>query len=168
MKNKYIILGVLSLLVWIWVLIYITHRSVPQQITQENIELKQILESTSTWSMVLKKWEFNPNATDSDRFHRGEWSVQIVSFEGKYKVVFWDDFVVTNGPDYYMYLLEDGDVQTKKEFIQMSNKLRLSQIKQFKWYQVYEIPNDLDIDNYHSIVIWCDMFGAFITSADLQ
>ena len=119
--------------------------------------------------VVIKRGMFNPDAEDSDYFHRGRGSISIVRFMNTNRLVFGEDFHITNGPDYRIYLLTKQGVETKAAFLQLkSGALQLARLKQFEGYQVFPISSMVDIDNVQAVLIWCETFRQFISNADLN
>lgn len=118
--------------------------------------------------IILKSGEFDPGAQDSDRFHKGWGNVQILNFKGEHKIVFADDFKVTNGPDYKLYLVKEENVETENFFEQIKeDSYQIAEIKQFSGFSTYEIPEEIPLDEIKGVVIWCESFSEFITYANL-
>jgi len=79
---------------------------------------------------------------------------------------FEDDFAIDNGPDLFVYLVAgvsaDGDQsQFDDDFV------NLGVLSGNIGSQNYEIPADLDLDVYNTVVIWCRRFGVAFNAADL-
>ena len=118
---------------------------------------------------LLKSGAFNPDARGSDGLHRGRGDVTLVSFMGENRLVFMDNFHVTNGPDYKVYLLGHSDIQTEKEFKPIKDEShQLDSLVQFSGFQVFTLPSDIDPDEVQSVLVWCEAFSEFISNADLQ
>ena len=197
---RYGIIGILLLVVLGAFVFYQTHKSVEQELSEEDKELQDLLQEqtttqTSSESLPqepssgeevvqeaneepnessfteIKSGEFNPDAEDSDRFHRGSGGVSLLNFDGINKIVFEEDFEVTNGPDYKLYLLEAQGVETEARFEELRDSgdgKIIAEVKQFDGFQTFEVPEDIDPDEIGSLVIWCESFSEFITSADLN
>ena len=69
----------------------------------------------------------------------------------------FEDFEVTNGPDLRVYITQDGDVK---------NGIHLEKLKGSKGNQNYEL-NNIDIEQYNSVVIYCQPFGVYFGEAEL-
>lgn len=151
-------------------------QSVPQSMPRQPIPKQPLPEQPlpkqplpEQGPVILKQGVFNPNAEDSDFLHRGRGGVSIVRFMGKNRLVFAEDFHVTNGPDYRIYLLNARNVETEARFRQLKdNAFQLAPLKQFKGYQVFEIPAEFNIHQAQSALIWCEAFGQFISNADFN
>ena len=117
--------------------------------------------------VIHKNGHFNPDARDSDAIHRGRGQVSIVAFMGTTNLVFADDFHVTPGPDYKIYLLTERGVETEERFKQIKDQaIRLAPMKQFQGYQVFKLSDAIDTAQIQSVLIWCEAFSQFISNAD--
>ena len=80
---------------------------------------------------------------------------------------FEDDFATDNGPDLNVYLTtadadaDAGDFGAGGQFVDLGD------LKGNIGSQNYEIPTDVDLDRYSTVVIWCVRFGVVFTSASL-
>jgi len=88
--------------------------------------------------------------------HYAEGLAKIIEIEGSTFLRF-EDFEVTNGPDLRVYFTQDGDVK---------NGIHLEKLKGSKSNQNYEL-NNIDIEQYNSVVIYCQPFGVFFGEAEL-
>jgi len=72
----------------------------------------------------------------------------------------FENFETDNGPDLNVYLVNSstGDV---------SDFVDLGDLKGNIGPQNYEIPIDVDLDRYDTVVIWCVRFGVAFAAADL-
>jgi len=48
-----------------------------------------------------------------------------------------------------------------------SQALQIAPIKAYKNFSI-EVPDGLDITEYDAVIIWCEAFSAFITSASIR
>ena len=104
---------------------------------------------------------FVKDRAGSDPFHGGEGTLFLskdrVTLEGE----------VSPGPDYRLYLTPEF-VETGDRFRAIkSQSVEVARIKGFKNFS-YEIPQNVDINAYGAVVIWCERFGQFITSGPLE
>ncbi len=88
--------------------------------------------------------------------HYAKGLAKIIEIEGSTFLRF-EDFEVTNGPDLRVYFTQDGDVK---------NGIHLEKLKGSKSNQNYEL-NNIDIEQYNSVVIYCQPFGVFFGEAEL-
>ena len=81
------------------------------------------------------------------------------------RVVRLETLATDNGPDLYLYLSAnpaDGEEQAfDDEFIS------LGRLKGNQGDQNYDLPADVDLGRYSSIVIWCDRFNSAFGAAPL-
>ena len=104
---------------------------------------------------------FNRDLTDSDAFHWGEGKVFIgqdsISFIGE----------LAPGPDYRVYLAKEF-VQTEEKFNQLKPSMEMvGHVNTFENF-IVSIPEGIDPNNYNTVIVWCERFGEFITSAKYQ
>ena len=102
--------------------------------------------------------EFRRELKGSDAFHWGEGAVSVgpkhVTFMGK----------LAPGPDYKLYLSPEF-VETEADFNRLKDSMaRVGDVKTFENF-VVEMPPGIDLLNYDSVIVWCESFGQFITSA---
>lgn len=102
--------------------------------------------------------ELTRDLEGSDLLHWGEGTLSITATEivhtGK----------LAPGPDYFVYLTKDF-VEHEDTFTPIkSQSLQVGPVKTFGGF-VLEIPENVDVTDYSSIVIWCESFGEFITAA---
>lgn len=101
-----------------------------------------------------------------DRIHSGE-GTAVVLTDGLQKFLrFEDDFAIDNGPDLNVYLsagvAADGDAGLfDDDFIDLGD------LTGNVGSQNYELPADIDLDKYATVVIWCVRFGVAFNAADL-
>ena len=88
---------------------------------------------------------------DADPFHQGEGTATIFQ-QGDTRILRFEDFMVTNGPDLHVLLVEntEGD---------MGNYVDLGQLKGNVGDQNYEIPADIDLSQFSGIMIYCQPFS---------
>ena len=105
--------------------------------------------------------DFTRDLRGSDFLHWGEGRVSItdtqIIHEGS----------LAPGPDYKLYLVADF-VEHEDEFLPIkANALRIGVIKTFEGF-LLDIPESVDISEYTTVVIWCEAFSEFITSAKFR
>jgi hypothetical protein len=102
--------------------------------------------------------EFRRDLQDSDALHWGEGKVSVgeraISHVGK----------LAPGPDYKLYLSPEF-VETESDFERLKPRMALvGDVKTFNSF-VLAVPEGLDPSQYTSVIVWCETFGEFITSA---
>lgn len=103
---------------------------------------------------------------DADRSHKGEGRAQIMVSGAGTTLVRLTEFNVTNGPDLKVWLVKAPDPQSSED-VKQSEWISLGPLKGNKGDQTYIVPKDTDIDQYGSVVIWCEQFGVLFSPAML-
>lgn len=68
------------------------------------------------------------------------------------------------GPDYKVYLV-DQFVEHEDEFLPIKSQARLiGDVKSFEGF-LLDIPPDVNVADYTTVLIWCEAFSEFITAA---
>ena len=115
----------------------------------------QIAEMTSQAEYTA---EFRKDLKGSDSLHWGEGRVLVgpnfVALTG----------TLAPGPDYKLYLSREF-VETEADFNRLKpGMVRVGDVKTFQNFLV-NVPVDVDPSEYTTVVVWCEAFGEFITSA---
>ena len=105
--------------------------------------------------------EFRRDLEDSDALHWGEGKVSVasdaISHLGK----------LAPGPDYKLYL-SPVFVETEAEFNRLKARMVLvGDVKTFNNFLV-PVPPSVNPSEYTSVIVWCETFGEFITSAQYK
>jgi hypothetical protein len=101
---------------------------------------------------------FHKDQKGSDFLHWGEGKVAI----GRERVAFTGQ--LAPGPDYKLYFSPEY-VDTKEAFLRVKARAaRAGDIRTFDAF-VVNVPPTLDIGAYDTVVVWCERFSMFITSA---
>ncbi len=104
---------------------------------------------------------FTKDLKDSDAFHWGEGQVWIDS-----------DYItlmgrLAPGPDYKLYLSPEF-IETEVDFNRLKTEMVLvGDVKTFDNFAV-KVPQGIDLSRYNTVIVWCEAFGEFITSAKYQ
>jgi len=118
-------------------------------------------EVSSTSAGAQFSGEFTRDLKDSDALHWGEGKVSVGS-----------DFItlmgkLAPGPDYRLYLSPEF-VETEDDFNKLKPKMvQVGDVKTFENF-VLKVPSDIDPSQFTSVIVWCETFGEFITSAKYQ
>lgn len=104
---------------------------------------------------------FSRDRQDSDFFHWGEGVMRfyedMIIFEGE----------IAPGPDYRLYLTPKY-VESEKDFLSIkAQSKQIAHIKSFNGFAL-DINTRLSDTDYDSVVIWCETFRQFISSAKLE
>jgi Electron transfer DM13 len=94
-----------------------------------------------------------------DGIHDAQGIAKVIPIEGGGNVLRLEDFLVTNGPDLYVYLSTDKSA---------SDFVNLGRLKANIGNQNYPIPDETDMTKYDTVLIWCRAFSVLFGSADLK
>ena len=102
--------------------------------------------------------EFRRDLKGSDFLHWGEGTLSVsadrIAHRGS----------LAPGPDYKLYLVPDF-VEDEEQFEAVrSSAIRLGDVKTFDGFLV-DIPPNVDIEAYTTVLVWCETFGEFISAA---
>jgi hypothetical protein len=96
--------------------------------------------------------------------HPAEGQAAVIRLAEGGRVLTFTGFEVDNGPDLRVYLVAGG-ATTEGE---VEDYVDLGGLKGNKGDQQYEIPNEVDVGNYSTAVIWCRAFSVLFARAPLE
>lgn len=129
----------------------------------EDIQIKDISEKSEennqdvepvTEITILKK-----GTLQGESGHRASGEVSLVQSGDRFFVRFEDNFDAENGPDLFVHLGNDGAYD---------KEVNLGVLKGNIGGQNYEIPADINVDDYSEVWIWCRAFSVPFASAKLK
>ncbi len=94
---------------------------------------------------------------DADRFHNGSGGFEIIEEDGQRILKFSEEFNVTRGPDLFVWLTK-GD--NTKEFV------NLGRLENRKGAQSYVISEDVNLEDFDRVIIWCRAFGVLFATGE--
>jgi len=105
--------------------------------------------------------QFRRDLKDSDPLHWGEGTVSVsaktVALAGK----------LAPGPDYKLYLSPQF-VETKADFVRLKpTMVRVGDVKTFENF-IVPVSGGVDPSRYNTVIVWCETFSQFITSAQYR
>ena len=105
--------------------------------------------------------EFVRDLEGSDALHWGDGKVtisdRVITFDGN----------ISPGPDFKLYLSPEF-VETEADFEKIkSSMVQVGDVKTFDGF-IVDVDSSIDIDQYTTVIIWCESFGEFITAAEYQ
>lgn len=124
-------------------------------------EMDEVTLAGNSEPVALRTGEF----VDADSFHKGAGTATIYDLPDGGRVLRLEDFEVTNGPDLHV-LLAIGEQPTGRNDI--GEYVDLGKLKGNLGNQNYEIPADVDISQYQSVVIYCEPFHVVFSTATLN
>jgi hypothetical protein len=103
------------------------------------------------------------HANTSDPVHYGRGKVSVYE-----RVVFLEpDFEVGPGPAFHVYLVPKASIRASGD-LKGVRHVDLGGLRSFKGSQRYPIPENVDLKDYASVIVWCEQFGVLISPADLK
>lgn len=96
--------------------------------------------------------------------HPTRGQVRITSDNGKRYLEFDDNFRSDNGPDLYVILHRDAQLERG---VKERDYITLARLRQTSGSQRYQIPSDLRLSDYKSVAIWCRQFNVTFGYAPL-
>ena len=100
---------------------------------------------------------------DIDPIHGAEGSATIYQLPDGARVLRFEDFRSKNGPDLHVYLSTEAPTST---FAGLgANEIHLGALKGNVGNQNYEVPADVDLSQYRSVVIYCVPFRVVFSTA---
>jgi hypothetical protein len=116
-------------------------------------------EAPETWTAVA-----TGTFIGADDFHQGEGTATIYQLEDE-RVLRFEAFSVTNGPDLRVILSSSPNPTARDG---LGDYIDLGMLKGNIGSQNYEIPADVDLSLYQSIVIYCQPFHVVFATAVLN
>lgn len=97
--------------------------------------------------------------TGFDKLHQASGKARIIRTNGKAYLRFEEDFTTTNGPDLFVYLGNNNKYDPDTN---------LGALKGNEGSQNYEIPANINLDNYSEVWVWCRAFSVPFGKAVLR
>lgn len=155
---------------WKWLVLLVSHAGVlalgfglgvyflPILTAPDSPDATTLAEAAGT---ATHRAEFRRDLAGSDRLHWGEGTISlspdVIVHEGR----------LAPGPDYKLYLVPTF-VEDEAQFLAIKQTaLVIGDIKSFGGFML-DVPEGVDIDAYTTVLIWCEAFSEFITSAQYR
>ena len=121
----------------------------------------EILSESERASLVASGTFIHANPSDPVHWGKGRVSVyeRTVFLEG--------DFEVGPGPKYHVYLVPKDKVRSEED-VKSVTPVDLGRLRAFEGSQRYPVPDNIKLDAYKSVIIWCEQFSVLISPADLS
>ncbi|MDJ0675452.1 MAG: DM13 domain-containing protein [Calothrix sp. MO_167.B42] len=101
----------------------------------------------------------------TEQDHPTKGIAKIVNINGKRYLEFNRGFTTASGPKVKVVLHRRNTVPVK---LQARNYITLSALKSFNGAQRYAIPDNVNLNNYQSVAIWCQRFNVTFGYARLN
>jgi hypothetical protein len=102
------------------------------------------------------------HANPSDPVHFGKGRVSVY----EHTVFLENDFEVGPGPAFHVYLVPKPSIRSTSDLKDVMF-VDLGGLRAFKGSQRYSIPTGVNLQDYRSVIIWCERFGVLISPPDL-
>ena len=103
---------------------------------------------------------------DIDPIHGAVGSATIYELPDSSRVLRFEDFRSKNGPDLHVYLSTEAPTST---FAGLGdNEVHLGALKGNVGSQNYDVPADIDLSQYRSVVIYCVPFRVVFSTAEFS
>lgn len=94
-----------------------------------------------------------------DRIHYGSGDVEVFKTDEGYLIRFEENFNVANGPDLIVGLGKDGEYFKEAEVAELKGNIGS---------QNYEVPGNINLEDYNEVWIWCRAFSVGFAKATLS
>ena len=101
------------------------------------------------------------------RSHPGEGTAKVLNDGTEQRFLRFENFATDNGPDLNVYLTTADAAADASEFGASGQFVDLGDLKGNVGEQNYEIPPEVDLDQFDTVVVWCVRFGVAFAAADL-
>ena len=118
-------------------------------------EFNITLESEGVQPVLALRGSF----TGFDRIHTGSGNVNVIQVGDKYIIRFEENFDVANGPDLFVGLGKDGEYIKGTEIGKLKGNIGS---------QNYEVPENINLEDYNEVWIWCRAFSVGFAKAELN
>ncbi len=103
---------------------------------------------------------------DADAVHKGSGSATLYALPDGGHVVRFEDFRTTNGPALVVYLAKHPSPSSAADVLD-GGFIDLGELKGNVGNQNYVIPAGTSVDEYASVVVWCELFDVLFSPAAL-
>ena len=104
--------------------------------------------------------------TGADRFHQGEGTATIFELGPGERILRFEEFRVTNGPDLRVLLVNTPNPEGHSD-LDDAGYVELGKLKGNVGSQNYEIPDTISLSDVESVVIYCKPFRVVFSVATL-
>jgi hypothetical protein len=113
--------------------------------------------------VALSSGQFN----EIDAIHKGQGKATIYMLPDGKRVLRFEEFRVTNGPDLYVYLAGHAAPRDSRQ-LHAGAVHEVARLKGNAGDQNYELPDGLDLAAFKSVVIYCKQFSVVFSTAALS
>lgn len=106
--------------------------------------------------------------TQIDVLYGAQGTATIYQMPDNNKILRFENFRVTNGPDLRVVLSASANPKTPEEVELNDLDLELGRLRGNVGNQNYEIPTEVDLSRYRSVVIYCRAFNVVFSTAPIN
>lgn len=103
---------------------------------------------------------------DADVVHKGRGSATVYRLPEGEQIVRFEDFRTTNGPALVVYLAKHP-APSQASHVTDGGFVSLGKLKGNVGNQNYVVPPGTELSEFHSVVIWCELFDVLFSPAAL-
>lgn len=100
-----------------------------------------------------------------DAVHGASGKATIYQLPDNTRVLRFEDFQATNGPDLHVLLTRNPDPRTQADV--GNDYIDLGRLKGNVGNQNYDVPSEVDLSQYQGVVIYCQPFNVVFSTASL-
>jgi hypothetical protein len=132
------------------------------QVVNEALPATPAQPAAAAGPVVLGSGQF----TEIDAVHKGQGKATIYTLPDGKRVLRFEEFRVTNGPDLYVYLAGHAAPRDSRQ-LHAGAAHEVARLKGNAGDQNYELPDGLDLTAFKSVVIYCKQFSVVFSTAAL-
>lgn len=99
--------------------------------------------------------------------HPGQGEAAVYRSADGARVLRLSRFATDNGPDLYVYLVAAPDVRDDAT-VERAGHVSLGRLKGNVGDQNYDVPAEVDLERFRTVVVWCRRFGVSFAAAPLE
>ncbi len=112
-------------------------------------------------ALVLAEGAFAP------KVHQAKGGVRLEDADGARRALFTDDFEIDNGPALVVFLSPTPFADLTPDNA-LDGRLSIGDLAAVRGAQEYALGDDVVVDDFQSIVVWCESFGVLYAAAGLE
>jgi hypothetical protein len=120
---------------------------------------------TEKTQLVAEKANAVNSFVTVEQDHQTTGTIKIISENGNKYLEFDDTFSTAEGPDVQVVLHRTSPVSVN---LKEANYITIAPLQSFQGTQRYLLPEDIDLNEYASVAIWCRQFNVTFAYASLD
>jgi hypothetical protein len=103
---------------------------------------------------------------DGDPVHRGSGDLRITQTDGGTRLAEMRNMQIVSGPNLLVYLVAEPDPLFPEDVT--AKFVTLGKLKSLAGDHDYAIPEDVNLDDWGGVVVWCDTFKTAFAIATIE